>query len=47
MTNTEKQLVTALAVSTTLIILNIVAVTQTSGHNYYSVIEQFVTRILP
>jgi hypothetical protein len=46
MTNTKKHLITALVISITLVALNIIAVTQASGANYYSVIEQFVIRIL-
>lgn len=47
MTNIEKHLLTAISVSATLVILNIFAVSQSNGENYYRVIEQFVTRILP
>lgn len=46
MVNTKKHLLAALVISIIFVALNIIAVTQTSGANYYTVIEQFVIRIL-
>ena len=46
MTQLNRHLVMALAISTTLVVLNIIAVTQSSGENYYRVLEQFIIRLI-
>lgn len=43
----EKQMAAALTISTTLIVFNIIAVTQGSAEAYYTQIEQFLTELLP
>ena len=47
MTHSNKNMVTALTVSTVFIIFNIIAVTQSTEKDYYSQIEHFIINLLP
>jgi hypothetical protein len=47
MIHSTKHITTALAVSTTLVIFNIIVVTQGSADTYYRNFEQFLISILP
>jgi len=45
MTHPEKHILTALTVSTTLVIFNIIAVTQGTADPFYHQLEQFVSHL--
>ena len=43
----EKHIVTALAISTTLVVFNIIAVTQGTAEPYYTQLEHFFSNLIP
>ncbi len=47
MTHPEKQMVTALTISSVFVIFNIIAVMMGKADIYYSHIEQFLVNLLP